>query len=415
MQQRAVRFVPAVLLTLGVFLLALGAGSAGNAATTPPYGSEFAHRRVLPQLASDSGSGSATATGFEVLFLDVGQGDAILVTVGNERLLIDGGRSAPLVLQRLKARGVNDLDAILATHPDADHIGGLAGVLTEFTVERIYLNGGSSASATYTDFVAAVNREGAQVVTPRRGQGIPLGGLQLPVLHPGPVLSSEANDNSLVLRLTCGGVDVLFAGDAGAEAEQAMLATGVLTDVEVLKVGHHGSATSSTQAFLQAVRPEVAVISAGLTNQYGHPHASVISRLAAIGATLVSTDTGAGDDTVRMTSDCVTYSFSVAPTVPGGGTPGAGPSSTRTPTPSTPAASATGTNTSTPTRTPTIAATPTRTPTPGQGCDPSYPTLCLPPPPPDLDCGNLAAKNFPVFPPDPHRFDTDRDGIGCES
>lgn len=157
------------------------------------------------------------------------------------------------------------------------------------------------------------------------------------------------------------------------------------------------------------------MISAGLTNQYGHPHASVISRLAAIGATLVSTDTGAGDDTVRMTSDCVTYSFSVAPTVPGGGTPGAGPSSTRTPTPSTPAASATGTNTSTPTRTPTIAATPTRTPTPGQGCDPSYPTLCLPPPPPDLDCGNLAAKNFPVFPPDPHRFDTDRDGIGCES
>ncbi len=213
-----------------------------------------------------------------------------------------------------------------------------------FKVERIYLNGDTSDTATWDGFVAAVNAEGAKVITLRRGQNVPLGGLQLPVLHP-PSLSGDSNIDSIVLRLTCGSVDVLFTGDAETPSETSMLGAGVVTDIEVLKVGHHGSNSSSSLPFLQTLQPEVAVISAGLNNQYGHPHADTLTRLASVGASPVYTDTTAGDDSVVMTSNCATYNFSV----PVGGGPT--PTPTRTPTPTQTSTGSTPTNTPTPTAT----------------------------------------------------------------
>jgi hypothetical protein len=118
--------------------------------------------------------------------------------------------------------------------------------------------------------------------------------------------------------LTCGSVDVLFTGDAEFSSKQSMLAAGLVKDIDVLKVGHHGSNSSTSLAFLQVALPEVAVISAGWNNQYGHPHPDVLSRLASVGASVVYTDTTPGDDSVVLTLDCQTYSFSSAPTVPGG-------------------------------------------------------------------------------------------------
>jgi len=139
-----------------------------------------------------------------------------------------------------------------------------------FDVERVYLNGATASTQTYAEFMAAVDAEGAQVVTVTRGQTIPLGGLLLKILHPAS-LSGESNLNSLVVQLSCGSVDVLFMGDAETASETSMLGAGILGDVEVLKVGHHGSDSSTSQAFLDAIRPESAVISAGLNNPYGHP------------------------------------------------------------------------------------------------------------------------------------------------
>jgi beta-lactamase superfamily II metal-dependent hydrolase len=262
------------------------------------------------------------------------------VTVDGRRLLIDSGRSGTTITQRLAALGVSDLDAVVATHPDADHVGGLAAVLAAYSVERIYVNGDPGSTATYDDFLAAAAAEGVSPTVLRRGDRVPLGGLQLVVLSPLAV-SGDTNNDSLVLRMSCGAITVQFEADAEAPAERSMLASGMTTDIDVLKVGHHGSNTASSEDFLEATRPEVAVISAGLNNQYGHPHPEIVARLEALGVQLQYTDTAAGDDTKVLTSDCRTYSFTGVP----GGSPGpvaprvtATPSPTPSPTPTTGAA-----------------------------------------------------------------------------
>ena len=269
---------------------------------------------MAAQSATTTPAATAPPPRFQVVFIDVGQGDAALITLDGERMLIDGGRSGSTIVARLRALGVSKLDAVVATHPDADHVGGLADVLRSFAVARIYVNGDASTTETYTDFLAvAADEPGAQVVTLRRGDTVPLGGAAFPVLNPGP-LSGDTNTDSIVLDAICGSVSVLFTGDADTASEQSMLAAGVVTDVDVLKAGHHGSASSSSAPFLAQAKPEVAVISAGRTNPYGHPAAAAMTRLVAAGAEFEYTDTTAGNDSVTMNSDCVTYSFSPAPT-----------------------------------------------------------------------------------------------------
>ncbi len=250
----------------------------------------------------------ATGLGFTIAFIDVAQGDATLIIANTgETLLIDGGRSRERIQERLGAMGITDLDAIAMTHPDIDHIGGLVKVIELYPIERIYLNGADSESLTFKTFIADVNSEGAEVITVTRGDSIPLGGLTLQVVHPG-TLRDDSNEDSMVLLLDCGDVKVLLTGDAETPSENEMLDAGVLVDIDVLKVGHHGSNTSTSQAFLDAVQPEVAVISAGLDNQYGHPHDEVVDRLVAAGVKIYMTDTTkSGVETVTMTSDCKTY------------------------------------------------------------------------------------------------------------
>ncbi|MDZ7728597.1 MAG: MBL fold metallo-hydrolase [Dehalococcoidia bacterium] len=167
--------------------------------------------------------------------------------------------------------GVEDIDAVVSTHPDADHIAGLLYVLERYEVEDIYLGGGTSGSETFDEWMTLVQDEGADIVTARRGDTIPLGGLELNVLHPTGI-TGDSNADSVVLQLACGGVEVLLMGDATSESERSMLDAGVIRDTDVLKVGHHGSETSTNPEFLEAAAPEFAVISAGRDSQYGHPH-----------------------------------------------------------------------------------------------------------------------------------------------
>jgi beta-lactamase superfamily II metal-dependent hydrolase len=249
-------------------------------------------------------------TGFEVYFIDIGQGDATLVkAVTGELLLIDGGRSQTRLRTRLEALGVTDLDAVLATHPDLDHIGGLVEALELFEVEKYYWNGFIHDTQTFETLTQAAMDEGGDVIVVRRGDTIPLGDLTLEVLHPAPLLSGDSNVDSIVLLLRCGTVEVLLTGDAEAPSEETMLAANVLLDIDVLKVGHHGSRTSTSQAFLDALAPEIGVVSAGRVNQFDHPHQEVVERLTTAGVELWHTDTSTGDDTVVMETDCASYAM----------------------------------------------------------------------------------------------------------
>jgi len=226
----------------------------------------------------------------KVHFIDVGQGDAILIDLDETEVLIDGGGRSLGVTAYLESHVSGSLEVMIATHPHADHIGGLIEVLDDFDVKEIWLNGDTSTSNTYSDFMAKVNAEGAEVSEARRGDTIVVDSLVFHVLHPIAPLVSDINDNSTVVMLSYGEIDFLFTGDATTESENSMIADGVLADIEILKVGHHGSRYSSSQAFLDIVGPEVAIYMAGANNRYGHPHEATISALEDIGAEVYGTD-----------------------------------------------------------------------------------------------------------------------------
>ncbi|MBA7676002.1 hypothetical protein ES703_84242 [subsurface metagenome] len=239
-----------------------------------------------------------------VHFIDVGQGDSILIDLGDIEMLIDGGGKSPSVVSYIDDYIDGVLEVIVATHPHADHIGGLIDVLAAFEVDEIWLNGDTSTSQTYSQFMSAVNSEGAQVYKARRGDTIEVNDLAFNVLHPAS-LDDTINNNSIVLRLNHGEIDFLFMGDAEKEAEASMLAAGVVPDVEILKVGHHGSRTSSSAQFLNAVNPEVAIYMAGEGNSYGHPHQETIAALDEFGAEIYGTDIYG---TIIVTTDGESYS-----------------------------------------------------------------------------------------------------------
>jgi beta-lactamase superfamily II metal-dependent hydrolase len=238
-----------------------------------------------------------------VHFIDVGQGDSILLDFGYIEVLIDGGEKSPGVVSYIDDHVDGLLEVMVATHPHADHIGGLIAVLAAFEVDEIWLNGDTSTSKTYSQFMSAVNSEGAKVYVAKRGDTIQAGNLTFNVLHP-VNLSGTINNNSIVLSLGYGQVDFLFAGDAEQEAEASMLAAGIVPDVEILKVGHHGSRTASSVQFLQAAKPECAIYMAGQGNSYGHPHQETITNLCEISAEIYGTDI---HGTIVVTTDGVTY------------------------------------------------------------------------------------------------------------
>ncbi len=237
-------------------------------------------------------------------FIDVGQGDAILVeSPDGQASLIDGGSKDSEVVAYLWEEGVEQIDLMVATHPHEDHVGGLTQVLEAFPVTRVVTNGQMHTTSTYEHFLDAILNSGAEYSEVQRGDVIELGDLEFYVLNPGGTLvGDDLNENSVVLRLEYGSTTFLFMGDAGNEAEAGMLAAGVSLKADILKVGHHGSCSATSLPFLQVVRPEVGIYFAGIDNQYGHPCAETVSRLGQEGVWVLGTDVN-GSLVVTVTMD----------------------------------------------------------------------------------------------------------------
>lgn len=228
----------------------------------------------------------------QVYFLDVGQGDStLIVTPKHQYILIDAGNNdqGKNVVKYLTHLGVKTLDVMIATHPDADHIGGLDDVLKAFDVKEVYAPKVSHNTVTFEDFLTAVKNEGRTIKTAKAGVSLELEGINAEFLSPINDYGDELNDWSAVLKVTYKETSFLFAGDAEYSAEKDMLAGNSNLKADVLKVGHHGSKTSTSKAFADAVSPRYAIISVG-KNNYGHPDSGILARIKNINAVAYRTD-----------------------------------------------------------------------------------------------------------------------------
>lgn len=234
--------------------------------------------------------------------LDVGQGDALYIrTSDGQDVLIDGGPGDRVVgaLETVMPLGDHDLELVVATHPDSDHIAGLPSVLDRYDVQTIFVTGVTADTATDRRWRAAIDTEHAARKIVRGGQQYQLGAdLTLRVLWPTEAwmadtkrVDADRNATSIVIQATCAGSTVLLTGDASTDVEEQLLAAHVDVRATMVKLGHHGSKYSSSSEFLAAVKPALAIVSAGKDNRYGHPSPSVIERLRLLGIPVRRTDT----------------------------------------------------------------------------------------------------------------------------
>ena len=246
---------------------------------------------------SENVSGSAEA---QVYFIDVGQGDSELIRLKDSGIdiLIDAGtRSTKQELaDYLKELGVDDIDILIGTHPHEDHIGGMAKIIEEFPIGTLYLPETSDemtpTTKTYESLLDAVEKMDVTMRTASAGDVLlEEGNISFKVLSPSHTDYDNLNDYSIVTRLKVGDTAFLFQGDAETPVEEEILDSGADVSCDVIKLGHHGSSTSSSRAYLEAANPSAAVISCGVGNEYGHPHRETMDLLEKLSITPYRTDT----------------------------------------------------------------------------------------------------------------------------
>ena len=231
-------------------------------------------------------------------FIDVGQADSILVRNQDKIMLIDAGtnEAGEMVVKYLQNLGITKIDYLVGTHPHEDHIGGLDNVINNFDIGQIYMPKIETTTKTFEDVLEAIENKNLTVTAPNKGDKIELG-QAVGEFMTEPILDKDnLNVSSLVLRLEFGNTSYLFMGDAEEENEETI----IWTKTDVLKVGHHGSSTSSSKSFLEQVQPKYAIIMAGKDNSYGLPTQETIDKLHNIGSEIYRTDE---DGTIQMTSD----------------------------------------------------------------------------------------------------------------
>ena len=236
---------------------------------------------------------SEVGVGLEVVFLDVGQGDATLVRVGEATLLVDTGRHDRRDLPGLLAdQEVTAIDVVAVTHPHADHLGQFDAVLEGFDVDEVWFSPADHDTLTFERALDALEAADVAYAEPSAGEIYDIGDVVVEVVGPDEAADpDDLHDSGLVLRAGTGGASVLFTGDVEEATERRLVAGphADWLDADLYQVGHHGSATSTSPPFLAAVDPEIAVVSYGPGNPYGHPHAEVLERLEAAGVDLYGT------------------------------------------------------------------------------------------------------------------------------
>lgn len=328
MKHKNIHFIIKTIIFLFMLVLLFGCSSFGNLPPTPTAETEQADQNrndntydAADQQAAQSTTGtdnsqdnstndpgtpaSAPLSGFlKVHFIDVGQADSILVQApSGKNILIDTGNNNDdtLVVNYLKNQDISKLDIVVGTHPHEDHIGGLDTIIKTFDIGQIVMPNATTTTQTFKDVLTAVQNKGLKITTAKPGVILDLGaGINATVIAPNGTKYDNLNNYSAVIHLTFGSTSFLFTGDAESISESETLKAGANVKSTVLKVGHHGSSSSTSQAFLDQVRPKYAVIMCGKDNDYGHPHQETLKKLAKVGAKVYRTDL---NGTIVATSD----------------------------------------------------------------------------------------------------------------
>ena len=263
----------------------------------------------FPELEPEHPGIAETDGQLTVHYIDVGQADSILLECDGQTMLIDGGNvgDSSLVVSYLKNQGIEYLDYVISTHAHEDHVGGLSGPLNTCTAGQVFSPVTEYDSNAFRSFLKYTEAQGLELTVPEADDSFLLGEARVTVLGPRKDYE-DTNDTSIILRVDHGENSFLFTGDMETTAEADLLAADCNLDVDVLKVGHHGSSTSTSYRFLNEVMPQYAIISVGEGNSYGHPHDEVLSRLEDADVTVYRTDER-GDITCICDGDTLEFTF----------------------------------------------------------------------------------------------------------
>ena len=241
----------------------------------------FTNQFQQPQEEESTTQRSLPTDVLEVHFIDVGQGDSILIEAGPNSMLIDAGENnkGSDVVNYLQQHNITDLDYVIGTHPHSDHIGGLDTVINSIPVDNVIMPDVAHTTQTFEDILDSLEKNDLHITKPEVGTSYQLGAATFTIIAPNSNEYEDMNDYSVGIKLTYGNNSFLFTGDASSTSEEEMLQNDIDLTADVIKLSHHGSSTGSMDPFLEEVNPSYAVICVGEDNEYGHPHTEVLQSI----------------------------------------------------------------------------------------------------------------------------------------